>query len=108
MTNLNISPFIGAVLLSDKVWDRLPKDILPELQASMRRIETELDRNVVELEVNAVQLMRDYGLEIHELSDETKKLWYREFDNAYQYMVGPVISKEIYSMIRQYVSEIRK
>lgn len=108
MLDFDVSPFVGAILLSERAWKQIPAELRPKLMEAVREVETSLDSDIVELENSAIETMRQYGLVPQPVSEEAKALWFEEFDEAYKYLIGKVITKEAYDTITGYVKEIRK
>ena len=65
MLDLKVAPFLGAIIISDAAWRRVPNNIKDELMSAAREVATQIDEEVRQLEAGAVDSMREYGLEVH-------------------------------------------
>lgn len=108
MLDFNVSPFIGSILLSERSWRQVPADLRPKLMEAVREVEVKLDSDTVALENAAVETMRKHGLVIHQVSEDARTQWFKEFGEAYKHLIGSVITQEAYDTINGYVQEIRK
>ncbi len=107
MLDLNIGPAPGAVLISDLAYRRLPRNIRDELMASIAEIQEDLNREIRELEQEAVDTMVQYGLEITELTDGERRIWEEELQASYDVTLGTVFDSGLYEQIQEYVREFR-
>jgi ribosomal protein S17E len=60
------------------------------------------------LEADAVKMMKDNGLTVHDPPAGKLAKWYEAAGQAIDRLIGPVFSKEIYDQIAGYVQEYRK
>jgi TRAP-type C4-dicarboxylate transport system substrate-binding protein len=79
MLEYRVAPFLGAILMDQRAWDRIPAQYHEELKASVRRIGTDIAAQLSDLETDARDLMLDFGLNINEPSASERQQWDRVF-----------------------------
>ena len=107
MMNLQIGPAPGAVVMSDRAYRRLPRDIRDELFAAIEQVSAELDEDIRQLEQEAIDTMVQYGLHIVELTDEEIDVWIEELQGSYDVTLGLVFHEEFYHRIQDLLDEYR-
>ncbi len=80
MLEYQISPIIGCVLIDSRAWNRIPRRYHQELLAISREVGVEMNRELYELEQEALSLMQEYGLDVHQVSAPDRLLWQETFD----------------------------
>jgi len=79
MTDMNIAPFMGGIVLNQKTWDDIPAEYKPALLEATGRIAEEMDRTVRDLESGAVALIQakmKNKFRVIELDDSERRQWY--------------------------------
>ena len=107
MMNLPIGPAPGAVVMSDRAYRQLPRDIRDELFAAIEQVTAELDADIRLLEQEAIDTMVQYGLHIVELTDEEIDVWIEELHGSYDVTLGLVFHEEFYHRIQGLLDEYR-
>jgi TRAP-type transport system periplasmic protein len=108
MLALDVAPFLGSFIVTQRSWRRVSDDIKPDLVASVEREARRLGTAVNELETEAVDTMREYGLNIIELSESERNVWFDEFERSLEVTVGPVFDEETFRRIQRYLEEFRR
>lgn len=107
MLDLNIGPAPGAMLISDLAYRRLPRDVRDELMAAAANVQIELDREIAQLEREAIDTMVEYGLEVVEPTQRERDIWREELQASYDVALGTVFDRDLYEQIRELVDEFR-
>lgn len=107
MVDLHVAPFLGSLVVSDRAWSRVPDELKPRLEAAVQNHMRGVDSAVRELEADAIRAMRTHGLQIIQLSDAERQLWYSEFDRSRSLTLGRVFDERTYRLIQQYLADIR-
>jgi TRAP-type C4-dicarboxylate transport system substrate-binding protein len=108
MSSLNVSPFMGAIVMNQTTWRRIPDKYKPAIQAICKRIETEIENSIVSLEAKAITDMVSYGLTINTLSAENEKEWYDDLASQESKLAGPIFNEDIYRKIVNILAEYRR
>ncbi len=107
MMDLPISPVLGSIVVSQRVWNRVPDRYKGELLRIADDAAEELYIKTQKLEQEAIAVMLDNGLTINPVSDAEKQMWWDEFQKGFGLVVGKSFSKEIYDAILKYLEEYR-
>jgi TRAP-type C4-dicarboxylate transport system substrate-binding protein len=108
MLGASLAPLAGGLLLSDKAWASIPADLHKPFLAAVDAASKGLYEETMGLEADAVKMMKDNGLVIHDPSPADMVKWRETADKAVSGLVGSVFSKEIYDQIVGYIQEYRK
>lgn len=107
MLDFPISPLLGAFIMSERSWNRVPAGMREELiDAARKRIRPLYERSA-RLEEEAMTIMLENGLTVHTPSDEQFRLWEREMEKAYASGLGDYYSGEIFEEVNRYLEEYR-
>jgi TRAP-type C4-dicarboxylate transport system substrate-binding protein len=107
MSDFKISPFMGGIVMSQSVWEKIPENLRPELMKSVRAFESELVKNVRDMEEEAIKTMQTYGLIIAPAPKDAEAEWKGELNRGINNMLGKSFSKEMYLLINKYLEEYR-
>jgi TRAP-type C4-dicarboxylate transport system substrate-binding protein len=108
MLDLDVAPFLGSFIVTQRSWRRVPDGIKEELIAAVEREARELGDAVERLEDEAIDTMSEYGLNIIELSESERDRWFAEFERSLEVTVGPVFDEATYREIQRYLDEYRR
>jgi TRAP-type transport system periplasmic protein len=107
MVNINVAPFLGAIVLSTSVWDKIPADQQAKLLENSRSNEKELDSQVVQLEDKAVTSMEKYGLVVDNLTPEQVQLWEQDATEGLPRAMGTSFDKDTFDRINGQLKQFR-
>lgn len=108
MADMKVAPFLGGILISDRVWQQIPDDIKPELLDITKRIGAELDREIGRLEEEAVEQMKEYGLQVNPIPEDARQEWTEVFEEGRQQLSRTAYSKEFMDRIENTLDEYRR
>ena len=91
MLNIRISPFLGGIVMDSRAWNRIPANLKPELLAVAQEIASGMASEIRDLEEEAVEVMRGYGLNVVDLSSAETNDWLVEFERGLE-----ITSQEIF------------
>ena len=75
MLDLKVAPFLGAIVISDRAWRRIPGRIKDELQAAAQGVADQIETEIRDLEREALETMQEFGLAIQEITPEQAQAW---------------------------------
>lgn len=75
MLDLKVAPFLGAIVITDAAWRRVPDSMKAELMAAVQRISDRIESDVGALEVEALETMQRFGLNVTELTASQRRMW---------------------------------
>lgn len=107
MADLYVAPFMGAMIMSDKAWKRIPANMRDEFLAVAKEMEEELNQSVINLENEAIKTMSGLGLVINPVPQDALEEWREVFSEAFDLMVGETFDEDIYEQINDHLEEYR-
>ena len=108
MCSLRVAPLAGAIVVSDKIWKKIPDQYKEEMMNAAHNLASELYKTVIELEKDVVQTMVEHGLTIHNVPSNVQKEWKDVSDKGMDVLLGEVFSEEIYTQLLAYLHEFHK
>ncbi|MDR1575080.1 MAG: TRAP transporter substrate-binding protein DctP [Treponema sp.] len=108
MTSINVSPFMGGILMNNTAWRRIPDRHKNRLMAICKRIETEIENSISKLETEAVSTMQKYGLTVCETSPAQAREWYDDMARYEGNLVGTVFNRDLYQKIKAVLEDHRR
>lgn len=104
----SLAPLVGGLLLSDRAWAAVPAEYRQPFLDAVAAAARGLYEETMRLEADAVKMMKDNGLVVHDPAPGSLPQWHEAADRAIGQLIGPVFSKEVYDRIAGYVQEYRK
>jgi TRAP-type C4-dicarboxylate transport system substrate-binding protein len=108
MTDFNWTPLTAGLVISNRAWQRIPAAMRPELKAATERALKDMEDEVMAVEQQAVEIMLENGLIIHEVPPAAMKKWEELVETGFRILIGPVISRELYDRARTIVADYRR
>ena len=108
MLSPSLAPLVGGLLLSDRAWASVPADLRRPFLDAVAAAAKGLYEETMALEADAVRMMKDNGLAVHDPPPAALAKWRAAAAEAIERLVGPVFSKEIYDRVVGYVRDYRK
>ena len=106
MNALAIAPFYGALVISTRTWRRFPQDLQGPLLAAAQEIGQAAATEALATERSVIELMRRFGLVIHEPTAEQAAAW-RVLQSAFESLVGPVVDERAFQMVTEALADHR-
>jgi TRAP-type C4-dicarboxylate transport system substrate-binding protein len=103
-----LAPLAGGLFLSDKAWASVPAEYHQPFLDAVAVAARGLYDETMRLEADAVKMMKDNGLAVHDPAAGSLDRWREAAGRAIDKLVGPVFSKESYDLIVGYLQEYRK
>ena len=107
MSSLNVAPFMGAIVMNQTAWRRIPEKYRPALAAICKRLEAEADASFVTLEREAIATMVKYGLTVNTLNAQQEKAWIDDMVGQEPKLVGHIFNEDIYRKIVNILNNYR-
>jgi TRAP-type C4-dicarboxylate transport system substrate-binding protein len=108
MLSPSLAPLVGGLLLSDKAWASIPAELHQPFLDAVAQASKGLYEETMSLESDAVKMMKDNKLVVHDPPAASLARWREAANLAVGQLLGPVFSKEIYDQITGYIQEYRK
>lgn len=105
MLDLKVAPFLGAIVISDAAWRRIPNSMKDELLEAADGISAQIDDEVLELEEEALETMQRFGLEVQEVTPEIEAEWKRDVERHNEALLevfDPVMTVRIQELLDQF------
>jgi TRAP-type C4-dicarboxylate transport system substrate-binding protein len=107
MCNLRLSPFLGAVVVSSRTWERIPETLRTSLLRSARAIGAASVNQILDADRQAVTVMRKFGLSVHAVPAEAEERWRSAMETFTESLLGKSVSRESYVAVAHELGECR-
>jgi len=107
MSSLEIAPLIAGLIVNERAWRRIPSRYHDALRTATREILADLYEDTLDLEAEAIEIMKENGLVINEVPDSAMADWHELMDSGYQILVGSAISPEVFDRTLEFRNEFR-
>ena len=107
MSELRFAPLFGTVVISNRVWDRIPQRLQPQLLAAARRIGEGITDQGRAADAEAIRVMTQFGLTVHPASDELHQSWQQLVDERFGGLIGTLIDPDAYAMATDILKRYR-
>ena len=107
-TVMKAGPLPGAIIISKKKWDKIPKGIQVSLMEKTLERGDELSEQVRQLETEALQVMQENGLTILHAPDDARVAW-QDLVETYMYpeIFEQEVPEELYLKVKAMLDEFR-
>lgn len=108
MMAMKWGPLTAAVVISKRTWDRLPEDLKPRLQEAAVKAGDDAKQQIRQLEEDAIETMKGYGLTVNEVPPEIVAEWRAEIGKTYPKLIGRSVPEGIYRDVAKLLEGFRK
>jgi len=107
MTDLKWAPLVGATVISTRKWQEIPDDAKALLRKAAREAGVRFQDEVRRLGDNAVDVMKQHGLTVHQVPPDSVAQWERTARTGYPKLVGKVVPAEMVAEVERLRDEYR-
>jgi TRAP-type C4-dicarboxylate transport system substrate-binding protein len=107
MASINIAPFMGAIVLNKHAWESIPEQHRDVIARITRRIGSEIEASLMQLENDAVSTMTKHGLVINAVSPQQAQQWYDDMAKATPSLLGTTFDRATYVRIEGILKNYR-
>lgn len=100
MTDLRLAPLVGAVVISKRSWDKIPKSLHASLIESAERIGGKLRAASTRYEAEAIEAMKGHGLKIVTVPESAIADWEKAARESYDPLVANLVSARMMSSVK--------
>jgi TRAP-type transport system periplasmic protein len=108
MADLDWGLLLGATVIRKETWDRIPADVQPALLESARRAGAKLQAQIRRDGTEAVDAMKQRGLNVVAVDARTRELWRTTAESTYSSIRGTIIPADVFDEALRYRDEYRK
>jgi TRAP-type C4-dicarboxylate transport system substrate-binding protein len=107
MLDMNWAPLVGALVITKKAWDTIPKEAQAVLRASAEKAGNEIRAQLRKENDDAVDAMKKRGLTVHALTPEAEAAWRQVAENTYPKIRGKIVPADLFDKVQQLLKEYR-
>lgn len=107
MNDLRLAPLYGALVVSKRVWERVPESLRPRLRAVATAAGERLSASAHEQDDLAVQVMQAHGLQVHAPTPALEREWQDTVSREFGGLIGEVIDADAYQLVTDKVAAYR-
>lgn len=108
MCELKFAPLIAAIVVSKKVWDKIPDDLKPKLLEAAKKIQRKIGDETRKADKEAIAIMKQNGLIVNELPADAVVEWQKLIDTYFDEVIDEDFGRDAYEMVKIYLEEYRR
>ena len=108
MCSLKIAPVVGGIVVTQKIWDKIPQQYKEDMLKATQDISEQLNTDRTKLEEEAIKTMKEYGLKINEVPRDAVIQWQKAAEKGIEVLKGKVFTNEIYNVLKHHIDEYNK
>ena len=108
MTDLKWAPMVGAVVVTQATWDRIPVALRPKLLASAREEGARLQSQLPSFSSKAIEVMKRHGLTVHAVEPAVRSVWEERARLSYPMLMGTMVPAEMVERVQKLRDEFRR
>ena len=99
MLDLKWGILMAGIIIDIKTWNRIPNQYHNELIKITKRIGDQQSKMNKVAEDQAINAMKEYGLQVHTPNEEEKKIWMDEIEKMEPFIRGDVIPSKLFDRV---------
>lgn len=107
MLRLPMSPLIGWMVIADKTWQKIPEALRGLMLEAVRKEVDGLYPKTIKLEQEALKIMKENGLVVHEPAADALERWRAASLKGMEEVAGKAYSKDILERVLTLLREFR-
>ena len=96
MASIRWAPLQGATIISQNVWQQISEPMQESILAGARETAIELRSHIREVDEKAIEVMKEYGLVVNEISEEDYLAWEGMVRRVYPYIRGKMVPEDMF------------
>jgi len=108
MCSMKIAPLTGGILLTNRVWSRIPDKYKKPMLDVTYKLSGNLLSRIENLERETLDTMKEHGLVINQVPKDAIQKWREAPEKGVEYLIGKDFSKKIFEELQNYLIEYRK
>ena len=108
MLDLEWVPVVGAAVITKKTWDQLSARGREQLRSAAEVAGVKIRTHARKEDLEAVEAMRNRGLDVYRPTPEVKEQWRQMAEGAYPRIRGGMVPADMFDQVRAAVAEYRK
>jgi TRAP-type C4-dicarboxylate transport system substrate-binding protein len=108
MASINVAPFLGAVVMNEVTWRRIPEKYRDTLIRIAKSHEDTMDRQILAMENEVIQMMKTHGLVVNTVTPAQAQLWYADVRQVLPRLYGGLVDKAMYDRVEGILQNYRK
>ncbi len=107
MSGMRWAPFLGGVVISARTWKKIPDAYHQSFMETAERIGAEMQREIRSADAQAVQVMKEHGLRVHEPQDDALNEWKEVVSQGFKKFIGSTFDERCYKDVKKRLFEYR-
>ncbi len=107
MTEVKWAPLVGATVISNRAWERIPASMRPQLLEAAGSAGRRLLPEIRQLNEEAVPAMTKRGLNVVRPDSAALASWFAEAKDAYPKLRGRYVSADLFDEVERLLNEFR-
>ncbi|MFQ5567160.1 MAG: TRAP transporter substrate-binding protein DctP [Paracoccaceae bacterium] len=107
MTAMPWAPMVGAIVISERSWRKIPKAHRVRFLAIAAAASAEAKERTRAVEPQAIEAMQAHGLTIHPVPPEALAEWRTAVEKGFSPLIGSAVPADLLARVRQLVAEYR-
>ena len=101
MVDLPWAPLVGATIISDRAWQRIPAGMRPELLQAARKAGDAMRDEIRRLDADAITQMKQRGLNVIKPDAAALADWRRQTEAAYPALRGTMVPEDLFDEVKR-------
>jgi TRAP-type C4-dicarboxylate transport system substrate-binding protein len=99
--------WFGAMIISERSWEKIPKDLQPTLLRSAQKTIESLAPAILKSDSDAISKMKEYGLQVVEVDSRARAHWEKDVSGGFALLLGKAYDAEAFQAAKGFLEEYR-
>ena len=105
MLDLKVAPFLGAIIITDAAWRRVPDNLKQQFLQAAQAVARQMDDEVQALDDQALATMLRFGLTVQEISPAVADEWITDvsrYDDAMRTVFDARMTVRVQNLLAEF------
>ncbi len=107
MLELRWAALSGGLLITRRAWNRIPEEYRTALRKSAEQHSRVVQEKLRYESDDLIEVMKEHGLIIHEVSEQQRQRWQRETEAFYPRFKGVIVPEEMHNTVMELWPELK-
>ncbi|NNG45513.1 MAG: TRAP transporter substrate-binding protein DctP, partial [Deltaproteobacteria bacterium] len=108
MAKFKWAPLTGATIIDKRAWKKIPEELRPTILEVSRAASRRLQREIRNLNAEAMKAMVENGLKITNVSPSVEAEWRKIVEDIHPQIRGKIIPADVFDVVVKYRDEFRR
>ena len=108
MSPLKLAPILAAVIMDIRTWNKIPSELQSGLIESTAQVMSNLDKESLVMEMEAMSVMERNGLHVQDLPPDARREWELLAERGVTAITRHIVSEDVLDIVQKHIGDFRR